>query len=157
MEARSALYRDLCKLIILVAIQFGVGSTTGSAAEERTTFTVLTPITCKEWNNDRKLEKRNRELMDSSAAITHKIWLNGFLTGLNVADNSGKDVLRTIDAPTVVLWVDRHCSQNPDSDLVDAATRLFIELRKIETKTTPKSSVLDPGLHFAHFPIVPGK
>jgi hypothetical protein len=93
-------------------------------------ITVLSSIPCSKWVKDRKEEAEDKPFY-SSSAVVDSLWLNGFLTGLNTADPGNKDLLGAIDAPTIVLWVDRHCQRFPNDDLYDAGRALFKELKKL--------------------------
>jgi hypothetical protein len=126
-------------IFLLTVIVLGTDTRQILAAERRETITVFSPIECKAWLADRKREKRKGDF-DSFAATSNKLWLNGFLTGLNVADTSGKDILHAVDSETAALWIDRYCTQNPTSTVTEAATYLFIELRKLETATPASAS-----------------
>ena len=65
-------------------------------------------------------------------AVT-KIWLMGFLSGMNIAMTSqGKpDQLAKINSgEQAILWMDNYCKANPLKVVGDGAQELFIELSK---------------------------
>ncbi len=55
-------------------------------------------------------------------------WLIGYLSGLAIA--SDKNILFNIDNPTLILWTDNYCRNNPLKQLYDAGIVLFYELKK---------------------------
>lgn len=64
---------------------------------------------------------------------TKKLWLLGFLSGMNVAaDRQGakpRDSLAMLpSASQAFLWVDNHCRANPKSTVETAAVALFDDL-----------------------------
>ena len=116
--------RGLSMLQTLVMLSLMLGAPLAVADR---TITVLSLVTCNKWVEDRKQEAADRP----NSASLDLIWINGVLTGLNAAYPADKDFLRAVDAPTIVLWVDRHCQRFPKSDLFDAGKELFKELKKL--------------------------
>ena len=83
-------------------------------------FTVRGTMSCGVWVKDRQ---------EKGWPMTANIaWLVGYLSGL--ASGSAKDILRTTDGESVLLWVDNYCQKNPLKDVDDAGFDLFLELIK---------------------------
>lgn len=63
-------------------------------------------------------------------ANPNKIWLAGFLSGLNVsvAKNLYDPLNQLGSLDQAVLWIDKYCRANPLNRATGAATLLFIEL-----------------------------
>ena len=64
---------------------------------------------------------------------TKKLWLLGFLSGMNVATDRAatppKDTLAQLgSASQAFLWVDNHCRANPQSTVEAAGVALMAEL-----------------------------
>jgi len=55
-------------------------------------------------------------------------WLLGFVSGASAAMEA--DLLATVDAESVVLWIDNYCASHPIDGVPLAASMLVIELEK---------------------------
>jgi len=73
----------------------------------------LDDMSCREW-------MRGKE--DTDLHKTHLAWVRGVLTGHNYANQ--KQQVSAISHGTVENFVNRYCSDNPDSDFSDAALRM---------------------------------
>lgn len=69
----------------------------------------------------------NRRIPNSNGDVAAQGWLAGYLTGMAVA--SGRDALVNADLPSMSLWIDNYCRQNPLKRLDDAGVALFFELK----------------------------
>ena len=63
--------------------------------------------------------------------LNAKIWLSGYLSGLNSADGKqfGDPLSKLRSMEQAFLWVDNYCKANPLSTLPEAGNLLYIELR----------------------------
>lgn len=74
---------------------------------------------------------------DNDIEISFSTWVQGFLTGLNFgkvvyAEEIAEQFVQA--APDrIETWLRQFCEENPETNLVDAAYRLFLELER----TTP--------------------
>lgn len=57
-----------------------------------------------------------------------QIWLVGYMSG--IARGTGKDFLIGTDNPSIFLWMDNYCRQNPLKNMADGGDDLFQELKK---------------------------
>ena len=60
-----------------------------------------------------------------------KVWLMGYLSGLNVmvAEDKKNDPLGNLNsAEQAILWMDNYCKANPLTTVADGAQKLYIEL-----------------------------
>ena len=96
------------------------------------TITVLASRSCAQWVED----KRSAALEGTTGSAWFTValnrrWLLGYVSGLNAAYPSDKNLLAAVNAAIVEEWIDKYCAQNPKKDLIDGAERLMAELAKI--------------------------
>ncbi|RYH67703.1 MAG: hypothetical protein EON54_03810 [Alcaligenaceae bacterium] len=97
-----------------------IGLASAMACGNALAVIVMGAVPCGVWVKDRT-EKGWNETADRS-------WLTGFLSGLAI--ESEKDVLRTVNAESIYLWMDNYCRANPLKQLATGGQVLFEELSK---------------------------
>lgn len=111
-----------------------VGEPWGALAADRV-VTILGSHSCADWLKDRKEEEQpDAKPYTGIGILSSEAWLGGFLTGLNVNDDSDQDILGAVDMDTVIVWTDRYCAQNPSRSLKDAGQGLYMELKKLSRR-----------------------
>lgn len=69
--------------------------------------------------------------------IIYSSWLNGYLTAVNIYDDSSpqtegrKDVRQKHDPESLILWIGKYCQDNPLSTVMDATRRLALDLARV--------------------------
>jgi hypothetical protein len=60
----------------------------------------------------------------------NRMWLVGFMSGLNFGDEQRRDSLAKVSAEQIYLWMDNYCKANPLENLLTGGENLMNELRK---------------------------
>lgn len=87
-------------------------------------ISVLSKYDCGQWFNSPTREHA-------------KIWLNGYLTGINEGSTvwaHGNNALRGVSPPQAWLWMDNYCRENPLETVLTGGQKLFSELIDRATK-----------------------
>ena len=99
-------------------------ATAGAAsARENAQFAMhsFSKISCGQWTESQK-EMWLRQ--------TYIYWFRGFVSGYNFGSEKYEVTLgRLPDNPTVALYIDKFCRENPLRDFIEAAPPLVQELR----------------------------
>ena len=101
--------RKLSRLVGLIGVLCVAG--TGAAAPLK--LLGFDDMSCAAWNDS----KDDQDLRNS-----HVVWVRGFLSGHNYAQQSQQ--VSSISSGTIELYVNRYCAQNPKDTFSDAAMRL---------------------------------
>ena len=80
-------------------------------------------------------EKRRAAFLKSN---THVIWIWGYLTAYNRQTPDTYDIMAQTDTPTILLWLDNYCKQNPLTDFAEAMVSLMNELHSSRIRKKPK-------------------
>jgi len=113
--------RARARRIFLVFVLAGVGSLLSSPPGSAQTISGSGAHNCGAFNE--ALDRNSNEAIDSYIS-----WSQGFISGVNVANNQNIDV--AIDHLGLLDWLARYCASEPDSSLVDAVSELVgIRLR----------------------------
>ena len=75
---------------------------------------------CSVWVADR--------MEDGQEAHSDDAWVEGYLSAL-ASVLPHPDVLSHTDSPSILIWTDQYCTQNPSDSIGKAATALFLQLR----------------------------
>ncbi|MDM0002209.1 hypothetical protein QTI24_26630 [Variovorax sp. J22P240] len=100
----------------LIALGLAAAMACGSASA----VTIMSGRSCGEWIKDRA-ELKLKDAVNSA-------WLVGYLSGMAV--ESEKDLLSSIDAESIYLWMDNYCRANPLKRVSTGGWVLFEELAK---------------------------
>jgi hypothetical protein len=105
-------------LLVLVATSTFVAHPANSQQEGPVIFG---EYDCTQWLTERDVSKKNLQ----------KIWLMGFISGLNTVNpNRNTDPLSKLkSANQAVLWMDIYCSKNPLDSIYKGGITLFLELK----------------------------
>jgi hypothetical protein len=92
--------------------------------------------TCGAWTQERH--------GSGEGSLAYSAWLLGFVSGANVNGyliSHQSDFLASTDAPGIIAFVDKYCSEHPLNKLMDGAIALIGALRNGEPQvktTNPK-------------------
>jgi hypothetical protein len=78
-------------------------------------------VTCAEWQQHRSTGNR-------AANGQLQAWVDGFLTGFNMAVENADLLAPKPESVAYYTWIDNYCSQNPLDKVVQAAIALKNEL-----------------------------
>lgn len=96
------------------------------------TVTILGGSTCTGW-----IETKRVASLESPSDLgwvtvaLKRSWLLGYMSALNLSFSSDKNILKSVNSSIVEAWIDKYCAQNSKMSIEDGATKLFIELVKI--------------------------
>jgi hypothetical protein len=96
-----------------------VGLMLSGVVNTASAVTIRGASSCGDW-----VQEQNK----NSDWNTNHTWLIGYLTGIAIGTN--KDFLKGTDNPSIYLWMDNYCRQNPLKDMADGGLDLFFELKK---------------------------
>ena len=101
----------------LLASINSIGHAQTTSNEKKTSIGL---VSCETWLEERKENK----------TITYAgIWINGYLSGLNLLSGKDNDFLANIkSANQIHIWVDNYCQQNSSKNIDVAALSLALEL-----------------------------
>jgi hypothetical protein len=77
-------------------------------------------VSCAKWSEFRTTNNSNKFQMEG--------WLDGYLSGWNLAGDDTPDFLLHSDRTALYAWVDYYCAANPLDDLIQASDKLKKEL-----------------------------
>jgi hypothetical protein len=84
---------------------------------------------CGDWLRYRSLLDRPENLKEVANSYQVQAWVDGFLSGFNVAKAGGPDILSSKPpAPDLYSWVDNYCRAKPLNVVGDAVLVLAKEL-----------------------------
>jgi hypothetical protein len=89
-------------------------------------------ISCGEWLQFRSILNAppGENLKEKATLFQLHAWIDGFLSGTNVANISGPDFLASKPSGIAMYaWVDNYCRSRPLDHIADAAEALIKELR----------------------------
>ncbi len=92
-------------------------ATAGAAGAEN--ILVFNTLSCGEW-----IQRASYP----TGKMANEYWLAGFMSGHAIA--AKVNALKDTDLPSMTLWLDKHCRNDPLSNSVAAAKLLFLELTK---------------------------
>jgi hypothetical protein len=81
-------------------------------------LTVRGASSCGDW-----VAERDKK---SIGTFGNEAWLLGYLSGIATVTNTS--FLKGTDNPSLFLWMDNYCRENPLSDLSDGGSKLYLEL-----------------------------
>lgn len=83
-------------------------------------YTVFGHFSCGKWLQAKKEDSWDRSIV--------KGWVAGYITAVNVWIKGKKNWLEGSDIPSAMLWIDKHCRENPLSNSADAIDVLMLKL-----------------------------
>ena len=92
---------------------------TAGAAAGAENILVFNTLSCGEW-----IQRASYP----TGKMANEYWLAGFMSGHAIA--AKVNALKDTDLPSMTLWLDKHCRNDPLSNSVVAAKLLFLELTK---------------------------
>ena len=113
------LTQSICATVSVGLISFAHAATPAPGNENIHLFSTLS---CGEWV---------QRASYPTGKMTNEYWLAGFMSGQAVATKI--NALKDTDMPSMALWIDKHCKDDPLSNSVAAAKLLFAELTKRKT------------------------
>lgn len=73
--------------------------------------------------------KYSAQSTDAGTAMIYQTWVQGFLSGLNVARKAKELPLKQLpDFETIKLYLDKYCRDNPLGHPYTGALQMFVEL-----------------------------
>jgi hypothetical protein len=89
-----------------------------------------------EWKSKTEIKEMVPLFISQQNRALDRRWVMGFTSGAAAA--MGVDLLASVDAESVVLWVDNYCELHPIDGVPLAAAMLVIELEKKAKKAPTK-------------------
>ena len=83
-------------------------------------YTILAARSCGQWLEAKKEDDVHR--------VSLRDWVAGYITAANAWIEGKKDWLEGSDLSSAMLWIDKHCRENPLSNNGNAMKRLMLEL-----------------------------
>jgi hypothetical protein len=100
--------------LIIIALALGLFG----QAEAQSITVVGGQISCGTWVKDLRAHDYNR------------LWLIGFLSGVNAGLSEDVDILKGQTQDSLIVWTDNYCRQNPLEGLAKAAIELSFALKR---------------------------
>ena len=113
------LSQSLCAMVGVGLISF---ANAGSQTLNTENIHLFSTLSCGEWV---------QRASYPTGKMTNEYWLAGFMSGQAVATKI--NALKDTDMPSMALWIEKHCKDDPLSNSVAAAKLLFAELTKRKT------------------------
>ncbi len=114
---RRRIFRSGSALVGVWLIPFVAAALTSTES-----ILVFNTLSCGEW-----IQRAGYP----TGKMTNEYWLAGFMSGQAVASKT--NALKDTDIPSMTLWLDKHCKNDPLSNSVVASKLLFLELTKRKT------------------------
>jgi hypothetical protein len=94
-------------------------------------ITIIGGNDCVKWALAKKSEEKvPKDNLDWIGRATAKSWVYGYVSGYNAGLPSKSNFLDSIDAETIVNWVDQYCEKYPTQNVTDSIDKLFVKLMK---------------------------
>lgn len=96
------------------------------------TFTIIGSSSCTDWIESKRVASlEDSDRLSWISFMQKKTWIMGYVSALNSAYKSNKDILKDVNSDIVADWVDIYCDKNKMKKTDDAVDALFDELVKI--------------------------
>jgi len=105
--------------LIVLVLSFAITTPT-MADDAEGAYSVQAPISCGNWVEHSK--------EDDWTNTANHYWVVGYITAYNRLTPDVYNIMGDTDAPSVYLWMDKYCQENPLNLLADGMVHLIVEL-----------------------------